>query len=542
MEIPTSSLSARTARLLPSVTDLIFILLLIAFTFGPLSSRLLWDADIGWHIRNGQNILAAHSIPHTDSFSATMSGQPWFAWEWLYDLTVGFIFNLFGLYGVVFFSALIIALTLAIVFRVAQKRGARLPVTFVFFALCTVASSIHFLARPHIVGWLMTVAWFWILDSTQRAAISNRHLFWLPPLMLLWVNLHGGFLLGFVLLGIFLLADIHICLSHDGLQQMRARSHAEGAVLVFLLSAAATLLNPYGHHLHVHVYGYLTNHFFMQHIDEFRAPNLHGLPAQVFLLMLLVTLVVAIVIRFRLRCLEWLIVIFSAASGLFAARNIPVAGMLLTMVVAPFFSRITLLRESPSPLSKRIERWRALSIRITRFEFSLRGHLWPLALVSATLGIVAHNGRILGRQLVDAHFDEQRFPVQAVEALLQRGNREPIFSLDSWGGYLIYRLSPPVRVFVDDRHDFYGEAFLRDYLKVLHAEPGWETVLNDLHVDLVLLPVKSKAAELLRSSPDWTVENEDKTAILLQRKRSGKASPNTGQAPKPASIQGIRVC
>jgi hypothetical protein len=79
--------------LLPSLTDVIFIVLLAAFSFGNLAPRLLWDADIGWHIRDGQNILATHDIPHTDSFSATMSGQPWYAWEWLYDASVGWIYN-----------------------------------------------------------------------------------------------------------------------------------------------------------------------------------------------------------------------------------------------------------------------------------------------------------------------------------------------------------------------------------------------------------------------------------------------------------------
>ena len=74
--------------LLPSVTDLIFMILLAAMTFGALAPRLLGDAGIGWHIRNGQQMLATHSIARTDSFSSTRSGQPWYAWEWLYDLGI----------------------------------------------------------------------------------------------------------------------------------------------------------------------------------------------------------------------------------------------------------------------------------------------------------------------------------------------------------------------------------------------------------------------------------------------------------------------
>ena len=75
--------------LIPSVGDLIFIVLLAVLTLTPLSVRLLGDAGIGWHIRAGQEILATHAIPRVDSFSSSMSGKPWFAWEWLYDLVVG---------------------------------------------------------------------------------------------------------------------------------------------------------------------------------------------------------------------------------------------------------------------------------------------------------------------------------------------------------------------------------------------------------------------------------------------------------------------
>src|SRR5215813_10464005 len=74
--------------LLPSVVDLIFIILLIGLTYGSLGTRLLGDAGIGWHIRNGENILRAHSITRTDPFSSTMAGQPWYAWEWLYDVLI----------------------------------------------------------------------------------------------------------------------------------------------------------------------------------------------------------------------------------------------------------------------------------------------------------------------------------------------------------------------------------------------------------------------------------------------------------------------
>jgi hypothetical protein len=495
---------------LPSITDLIFILLLVAFSYGRLAPRLLWDADIGWHVRNGQDILATHAIPRVDSFSATMSGQPWYAWEWLYDLVMGWIHNHAALNGVVFLSALVISATLALVFRFTLRRGANIAFSLVFFVLCALVSSIHFLARPHVVGWLLTIGWFWVLE-TSRSARSKRRLLWLPLLMILWTNLHGGFLLGFVLLGIYLIGDL--------LQLLQCRTSEQHAVVrksiltlgaITGLCAVASLVNPYGFKLHVHVYQYLTNRFFMQHIDEFRRPDLHAAPAQAFLLMIALAIVAIIVARGRLRWVEWLLMLFGLFSGMYAARNLPLASMLLMMVAAPLLSRV------PEANDIRFARWRSLLDRVGARELQFRGHLWPLAAVALCFPISLHQG--MGSHSMNAHFDPTRFPAEAVRVLQQRGVQQPIFSLDSWGGYFLYRRYPEEKVFIDDRHDFYGESYIREYLKVVHAERGWETVLDRWGVNLAVLPSKSNASDALRKSPNWRVSHQDNVAVTFERR------------------------
>ena len=88
---------------------------------------------------------------------------------------------------------------------------------------------------------------------------------------------------------------------------------------------------------------------------------------------------------------------------------------------------------------------------------------------------------------MDAHFDAKRFPVAAVDYLENEDVQGPLLSPDYWGGYLIYRLYPRVRMVVlDDRHDFYGEEFLKSYLKMVHVEPGWEDFLSSTRLSCVL--------------------------------------------------------
>jgi hypothetical protein len=154
---------------------------------------------------------------------------------------------------------------------------------------------------------------------------------------------------------------------------------------------------------------------------------------------------------------------------------------------------------------------------MARAEAGLRGHLWPVLGVAAGLFVCAQHGVLGSHQMMNAHFDAQRFPVAAVNLIQQRGIREPIFSEDYWGGYLIYRLYPQNRVFVDDRHDFYGDDFLKGYLKIIDVEPGWDAALKETNPTWILLARNSTLTNILKEIPEWKVIYEDKTATLFQR-------------------------
>src|SRR5947208_16296230 len=82
---------------------------------------------------------------------------------------------------------------------------------------------------------------------------------------------------------------------------------------------------------------------------------------------------------------------------------------------------------------------------------SLRRTLLPVAGVNLGLVVCNPHGRAGSHQLMNAHFDVRKFPTAAVQVIAERGTQEPIFSLDSWGGYFIYRLYPEMKVFVEDR-------------------------------------------------------------------------------------------
>jgi len=518
---------------MPSVADLLFVLLLALFLFTGLQQRLLGDADTGWHIRNGQHIIITDSLPHTDPFSYTVAGKKWYAWEWLYDLLAWSAFARLGLNGVVFFSVFIIALTFALLFRFAVRDSHNVPITLVLVLLSIGGSMIHVLARPHLVTWLLTLVFFVTLERSEsrpHASVpglfsgAQRRLLWLPLLVLLWVNLHGGFVVGLMLISLFLIGALWTAVtSHDRRHATNAGNRAKSLGVTLLLSALASLVNPYGYKLYVHLNDYLSNKFFMDHIDEFLSPSFHGVAQKCFEVVLLLSIFAIAISRRRLRLSHLLVILFAIHASLFAARNIPISSILLTLTIAPLLAHAigaaARSEELAHPVTAALHRFEGFSARMADMEYRLRGHLIPVALTVFAFVVCANGGWLSSRRIMDAHFDSKRLPVGATEFIARQSVHDHVFNPDAWGGYLIFRLYPNFRVYVDDRHDLYGEAFLKEYLKAMDAELGWQQVLDEQKIEWVLIPPKTALSNILKETQDWKVAYDDGTAIIFQRAR-----------------------
>jgi hypothetical protein len=337
---------------------------------------------------------------------------------------------------------------------------------------------------------------------------------------------HGGFLVGFVLLAIYWLSAIWhaVRLKEDKfaefLAKQRWRAQAKRLAAVGLAAGVASLVNPYGWQLHAHIYGYLSNRFLMEHIDEFQSPNFHGVAQRCFALLVLAAMVTLAARVRALRVSEGLVILFALYSGLYASRNIPVSSLLLVSVIGP------LLSGAINNLGGRLTRFRRLGDRMAAFtermgalESSLQGHLWAIA-AAIFLGVIAPHGGSLGAsRLMDAHFDPKRFPAAAVDFLDRKtaSEREPVTVPDYWGGYLIYRLYPRTLVAVDDRHDLYGEEFFKSYLKMVHVEPDWDALIGKYQARCVLVPTSSALANILGQTPPWKRVYADDVAVIFER-------------------------
>jgi len=510
--------------LLPSVRDLIFICLFASLLGGTLSNRPLADPDIGWHIRTGERILSTHTLPRTDTYSSLMQGQQWFAWEWLYDLVLGILQHFCGLNGVIWLCGLLVATTFTVLLAELLKLGTGLLLSIVLMLAAESAATIHLLARPHIASWLLTLLWFIALSRWERGE-SPRWLPWFFPLsMVLWANVHAGWILGLALLMIHTFAGaVDWWREQDAFAAVRRLHRVRKMAWVCATSALATLVNPYGWRLHDHIYRYLSDHYLIDRISEFRSPNFHDWPPRFFAFFVILTMIAFARHGGRVRTSQLLVALLAVYMGLFATRNLPVSSMLLVLITGP------VLWESFVSFSGSSGSWkwvRTCSARIAGFsdrmageELQFRGHLWLAVCVIGALALCLHGGQIGRWRLIAAHFDDKAVPVAATNFLEKEQSAEPVFSTDSWGGYFIYRLYPRRQVVVDDRHDLYGPERVSEFIALMDGRPGWQKALDKLRVNTVVVPSDSTLAGLLRLLPEqWVAKYEDKVAIVFERR------------------------
>jgi hypothetical protein len=441
--------------------------------------------------------------------------------------------------AVVLASMLILCFTFALVFRLALRRSGNPILSIAVTFLAVAASSIHWHARPHLVTLLFTAIFLSILDRVSEG--RTRFLFWLPALTLLWTNLHGGFFVGIILVLTYGAGDLAAAL-FEARPERRAAA-LERSKPYFLCAgfcALATFANPYGYHLHEHIFGYFGSSRMLDSIGEFQSISFHHGAARYFEPFFLLAGVCGLWSIYRRRFADAFLLFGWAHLGLLAARNIPIFMIIAAAIVA------VSLREMLDALGAApVANWcRKLSKRFEEFaaEFGAndrlpRVHLASAAVLAAILAVAyAPNPPVSFR----ATHDPKHFPVRACNMLGGAQHRTGIFTLDQWADYVIYRFYPNTKVFFDGRSDFYGPAFTEQYTKILSVEPYWERKLARYDVDTILLPVDAPLAGALKQSSQWIVSYDDGQAIIFTARFQRDRFEQQIAAGTPTSFASLR--
>jgi hypothetical protein len=488
-------------RIAPSIPALFFVFLVVFVALSDQRQLLNSDGDLARHIRHGLYMMQHHALIRNDPFSFTRPGDPFVPFEYGSQLIYASVYLISGLAGVTIFAAALIAATYALFSRLLLKRGVD-PVLTVMATMCAITlGAIHWLARPHLISWLIIVILFGMIETKRRPSL------WMFPLFFaVWANLHGGWLYGIALLGIYAVGHFvqYWIFSRDP-QELSASRYFASALLV---SGVATLVTPMGFGLWQHLYSHLTDSYVFNHTGEFISPNFHPIAYKIVLAIILAALTAIVVSRRRMHPARLLVVLAGIWWSLTAQRNIPLFGLTGLTVVALHMNQEW--TEIPWTWLKRVRN----GVAAGAAKANTTGWIAISALLIASLA--ASRGRVLGQPVIANEFDAKTFPIEAVAKARSAGVSGRIFADFSWGGYLLFAW-PEQRVFIDGGTDFYRSPVMRDYEEISSLDPGWRAVLDRRYIDLVLTRSHSKLARELVRTPGWSMSYCDSIAVMIRR-------------------------
>jgi hypothetical protein len=386
--------------------------------------------------------------------------------------------------------------------------------------------SMHWLARPHLFTLLGAAL---VMGRLEQREDGGARPWTYLPIFAVWANLHGGFLFGLVMIGIYLAGALVEALRREDRDLWLGRARRYATALGF--GALGTLVNPYGLALPLHVLGWFKSSYAIDHTHEYLSPDFHELMGK-FVLAVIVAIVGALALsRRRPSAPRLLLILATMASALIYQRNIPLMG--ITALAALALHLDAEWRALPDPLGIR-----AVFLRDSPGR---RSGPWAVAFAVPLLLVTVSWSPLAAMNLIPGYWRPDIFPVAAVLKAREAGLQGRIYNEFIWGGYMLKEW-PEQKVFIDGQTDFYGDELMRQHAEIATLHPGWRDLLRRWDVELALIPSRSTLAHQLVREPAWTIWHCDSTAVLLRRARAADGAamePDSAEqalarcAPKP---------
>jgi len=513
-----ASLAAKTGSVRRSLLRFAPALVLLAIVLA--DAMRAASTDLWGHIRFGQLIASeGHLIPHAlFAYSFPPPGPQWIDHEWLAQVIIALCYDAGGVVGLKLMKLTCTTIMIILLARANAETGASLTLQFSVLIVTAFTLLPQMQLRPQLFTFVLLAALVLIL---ARSTYGRRTTPWVViALFVPWANLHGGFIVGIVVLATYAVTTGVV----DVWRQAKW-SRACRLALITIVSALATLINPYGAGVWRVLIGTFRTPLTMHRIAEyqpllslFRSAYSSGAPIfpLVCFLGILGALLISVVIA---PCADDLslvaVALILSAASFYAVRNMAlaviVAAVPLTrhagLALARSFSGV---RASPEDASTPLGRPMCLALQgaVAALALSLAVRT---GLFSATLPAIA---------------DE---PVGAVEFMAAHGVNGNVLCAYRWGVYVIWHQAPLSRVFIDSFEIMYPRRVQADFLTFNDAEPGAGRVLDAYPNDFVLMPTGSAAYSVMMAQAGWRLLYRDPISALFAR----AGSPATRLAGVP---------
>ncbi|MGH9576911.1 MAG: hypothetical protein ACRD3R_05690, partial [Terriglobales bacterium] len=455
------------------------------------------------------HLVETGSIPRSDPFSYTSAGKEWVTHEWGSEVLMYWIYQAAGWGGLIVVFSIIITASFVIVYR----RSAGKPfVAGIALLLGALSTAPVWGVQPQMITMLLVSVFLWLLEkysaeSRQTAAGDGRaarYLWWLPPLTVVWVNLHGGYLLAPALVVL-----VAAGLALDELVGKQSQSDAWGRgpqtaaagssrlaaalrratplLVVAGLCTAAIALSPHGTRMYSYPFETLRSTVMAENLRDWLAPNFHRPGMIPFALLMFATAAALALSPKRPKPSEVLLASVAGLAALRSGRNIPI----FALVAIPLLAEHgwLWLKERPGG------QWLAAPDRPPTRPKAL----FHVAVLAAMIFWTALRFALIinGQQTSEAEV----FPRAAVEYLRSERPPQPLFHRYDWGGYLLWYLHPEYYSYIDGRADLHGDAFMEEYFRTYRGGSRWQETLERWNVQSALVEPEAPIASLLRQDP-----------------------------------------
>jgi hypothetical protein len=476
-------------QFLPRLKAVIFILLFLsALSLGP--KMLNIDGDLPRHLLMGKFVLENGSPPAQEIFSYVYENRPYISQEWLAGVIYYFAYALLGLDGVVLLAGILIASAFTVIYSEAVSEEENRILAFLLVILGALVSSIHWVTRPHLFTMLFFGIWLILADRLYRGHPVKTWIF--PILMILWANIHGEFIAGFLVLMAYLAGWFW--------QYLFKRSSLEiGRKLGFvtLISLAACNISPAGLRTWEIVFGYVTNRYLLSRIVETRPPDFTKAEYWPLFILLAISIYLLIRKRDRFSPPHFFLLAGFGLMSLLSARNAHLVGIVFPFVL----SNANMGMIARGTLGN-------IEEAIKRMESQIKGSFLPIiltVLISATL--------LAGPLGGFNRFEPSVFPVKAVRWLETHPQTGRMFNAFDWGGYILLHLWPEQKTFIESHTDVTGEA-TQQYETIITLQDGWQDLFEQYNIAWAIIPPDwPLAKELIKQG--WETAYQDQTALIL---------------------------
>lgn len=449
------------------------------------------DADVWWHLKVGDWILANQAFPHVGIFSRTAGARPWIAYSWGYELLLSRAYAWFGLMGIAAFGILLTVGVAWVFFWMLNRLSGKFWLSWALCLVGSLAFLFNLLPRPVFLSMMLFMVTLTAILEANRVG-SAKPLYWLPLVFVLWANLHIQFIYGLFVFGLFaginVLQDIGASAGIEPRWLLPSTLRPKVLIGIFVACCLACCVGPYTYHLFGVVLEYSRSKVPYLYSQELQPPDFKH-PSDYFLTLLASAAFLALGWRKKINLFKFALLIVASVLAFHTLRD----AWFLAVIAAAFLADL-----SPDESEHR----------------SLRP--FELAAVAAVLAVllllVAENTGFTTREL--DRMISSEYPVDAVNYLRHHPVVGSIYNDFGWGGFLIWYM-PEYPVAVDGRNDLYGDEMDLITYNSMAGDYASDPYLKEAR--LVLIPRETPLAKMLSGDPQFRIVFEDGLTVVFVR-------------------------